>query len=717
MFQGQSIRVIPLADGFVELCFDRDGNAINKLDKRTVSELHQAVSLIGAGSGVRGALITSTKDVFIVGADITEFGALFKLPEAELVAVNGKSNQALTALECLPVPSVVAINGFALGGGLELVLAADLRVMSTAAQIGLPEVKLGLFPGFGGTVRLPRVASAEVAIDWIARGAPSRADAAKAAGVVDEVCSPESLRAVALALLRKAAAGELDWQARRKAKESPLPLSAAEVAALFGAAREKVARESPKHQPAALAVVEMMEQAASVGRDQALQLEAVAFARIAKTQAASSLVQIFLNDQLLKKKFKAHAKNARSLKRGAVLGAGIMGGGIAYTSALRGTPVLMKDIQQKQLDLGMSEATELLAKQVKSGRLKQEDADKALASITPQLDYAGFDQVDVVVEAVVENIEIKHAVLGEVEGLVRNDTVIASNTSSLRIDDLTVPLKRPENFVGMHFFNPVPAMPLVEVIQGAKTSDAAVSAIVGYAVAMGKTPIVVKDGPGFLVNRILTPYMQAFARLIADGADFVRVDQVMEAFGWPMGPAYLNDVVGMDTGVHVAKIISAGFPQRLLRGDRDPLGVMVEHRRFGQKNGIGFYQYEMDPSGKPKKSVAPDSHALLAVLQASGPREFSDTEIVERMMLPMIVEAAFCLEDGVVGSAPELDMALLLGVGFPAYLGGALKYADWLGLDTVVALSDRHAALGPQYIVPASLRALAASGRRYYPES
>jgi 3-hydroxyacyl-CoA dehydrogenase/enoyl-CoA hydratase/3-hydroxybutyryl-CoA epimerase/enoyl-CoA isomerase len=715
MFQGQSIRVVPLADGLVELCFDREGDAINKLDRRTVAEFARAVSAIGADGSVRGVLITSAKDVFIVGADITEFGELFKLPEAELVAVNSKSNQALTALELLPVPSVVAIHGFALGGGLELVLAADFRVMSTAARVGLPEVKLGLFPGFGGTVRLPRVAGAEVAIDWIARGAPAGADAARAAGVVDEVCPPERLRAASLALLQEAASGARDWRTRRKAKDAPLPLSAGEVAALFGAARARVARESPRHQPAALAAVEVMAQAASVGREQALQLEAVAFARIARTQAASSLVQLFLNEQALKKKFKAHARNARSVRRAAVLGAGIMGGGIACTSALRGTPVLMKDIAQKPLDLGMSEAAKLLAKQVKSGRLQQEDADRVLASITPQLDHAGFDQVDVVVEAVVENIEVKHAVLCEVEGLVRDDTVIASNTSSLRIDDLAAPLKRPARFVGMHFFNPVPAMPLVEVIQGAKTSDAAVSAIVGYAVAMGKTPIVVKDGPGFLVNRILTPYMQAFARLIADGADFVEVDRAMEAFGWPMGPAYLNDVVGMDTGVHVARIISAGFPQRMPRPDRDPLDVMVEHRRFGQKNGIGFYQYELDPAGKPKKSVAPDSHALLAVLQAGGPRAFPDAEIVERMMLPMLVEAAFCLEEGVVGSAPELDMALILGVGFPAYLGGALRYADWLGLDAVVALSERHAALGPQYVVPASLRDMAARGQRYYP--
>lgn len=276
-------------------------------------------------------------------------------------------------------------------------------------------------------------------------------------------------------------------------------------------------------------------------------------------------------------------------------------------------------------------------------------------------------------------------------------------------------MRRLENFVGMHFFNPVPMMPLVEVIKGARTSAMAASTIVGYGVAMGKTPIVVKDGPGFLVNRILTAYMLAASRLIADGADFVAVDKAMEDFGWPMGPNYLNDVIGMDTGEHVFKIIAAGFPQRMQVTWQDSVSLMVAQQRLGQKNGIGFYRYEADPGGKPKKILAQDSHALLAAVQGQGTREFAAHEIVERMMLPMMIEAAHALEDGMVDSAAELDMALLLGLGFPQYLGGALKYADWLGLDKVVASSERHAALGPMYRATPKMREMAAQGLRYYP--
>lgn len=305
--------------------------------------------------------------------------------------------------------------------------------------------------------------------------------------------------------------------------------------------------------------------------------------------------------------------------------------------------------------------------------------------------------------------------LAEVEAQVREGAILASNTSSLRIDELAPALARPENLVGMHFFNPVPAMPLVEIIRGSRTSPAALATVVGYAEAMGKTPIVVADGPGFLVNRVLTPYMQAFAKLVADGADFVQVDAAMEAFGWPMGPAYLNDVVGMDTAVHVAEIIIAGFPERMARMAPDPLALMVERGRLGQKSGLGFYRYQAGAGGRPEKSVAEDSRALLAALQEEGSSTVTDGEIVERMMLPMIFEAAQCLEEGVVGSAPELDLAMLLGVGFPAYLGGPLKYADWLGARELLARAQRYAHLGPQYTPPRSVRDMAEGGKRFYP--
>jgi 3-hydroxyacyl-CoA dehydrogenase/enoyl-CoA hydratase/3-hydroxybutyryl-CoA epimerase/enoyl-CoA isomerase len=710
LFAGRSLRVTALDEGFAELCFDREGDSINKLDEASVREVGVATAILAAAA-VRGVLVTSAKSVFIVGADITEFSALFKLDLEALAANIASSNDVFNAFEDLPFPTVAALNGFALGGGLEMALSACMRVMSTQAQVGVPEVKLGLFPGFGGTVRLCRVASPAIAVEWVASGKQVGAQAALEAGVVDLACEPSELRDTALALLRRAAAGEIDWASARERKRQPLAAGAPDA---ILALRPKVAKASGKHQPAALAALDMMARAVTLDRAGALRLENQAFAAVAKTQAADAMVQTFLSDQVLKKLFKAHAKKARPVRHAAVLGAGIMGGGIAYTSAQRGIPVCMKDIAHAQLDLGMGEASKQLARLVKVGRLAQDEADAVLANIRPTLDYDGFQEPDVVIEAIVENLGVKHKVLAELEQVVRPDTVIASNTSSLRIDDIARPLTRPENFVGMHFFNPVPVMPLVEVIQGGRTTEAAVSTAVGLAVGMGKTPIVVKDCPGFLVNRILTAYIRGFLQLVADGADFVQIDKVLEAFGWPMGPAHLEDVIGLDTGSHVNDLISAGYPDRMPYLEHDALRLLASQGRYGQKNGVGFYRYHPDAMGKPVRSIDADSRRLLSSLQLDGPRDFSDEEIIERVMLPMIIEAAHALEQGVVGSAAELDMALLLGIGYPAYLGGALKYADWLGLSRVVERAVRYASLSPAYQPSAGMREMAAAGRRYY---
>lgn len=712
---GQNLRVAALEPaGVYELCFDRQGEAINKLDERTVAEMREATQWLAAQGNLRGVLVTSAKDVFIVGADITEFGVKFSKPAQEIAADVARSNEVLTAFEDLPVPTVVAINGFALGGGLEMTLAATLRVMSASAQVGVPEVKLGLFPGFGGTVRLVRVAGPAVACEWVAGGKPAKADAALAAGVVDAVVPVDALRATALDWLHRAMAGEIDWAARQQRKRVPMALPAGDCEAVFTAAREKAARTAPAHQPAAAMALEMMQAGAPLDRDSALALENKVFGEVARTQAAASMVRTFLNEQAVKKVQKAHAKTARPVKAAVVLGAGIMGGGIAYTSALKGIPVRMKDIAQPALDLGMSEAGRQVARQVKAGRLQQDKAEAVLRAITPQLGTEGFSGIDLVVEAIVENLAAKQKVLGELEPVLGPDTIIASNTSSLRIDDIGAHLKRPANFVGMHFFNPVPMMPLVEIVRGSRTGEAAVSAAVGYAAAMGKTPIVVKDCPGFLVNRILTAYMRGFLQLVADGADFVKVDQAMEAFGWPMGPAYLEDVVGMDTGAHVNDVISAGYPSRMPPLEHDALRLMANHGRYGQKSGLGFYRYEPVGDGRPRRSPADDTHALLARVQPRGRREFDAQEIVDRMMLPMIVESAHALEEGVVATPAELDIALLLGLGFPAYAGGPLQYADWLGLPEVVARCDKLRALGAACEPTLRMREMAASGSRFH---
>ncbi|MBK0114038.1 MULTISPECIES: fatty acid oxidation complex subunit alpha FadB [unclassified Delftia] len=716
MFQGQCVQLAALQDeGVYEVCFDRQGESINKFDARTIDELGQVVALLKSLPDLRGVLATSAKEVFIVGADITEFGEKFRKPAAEITADVLRSNEVFIGFEDLPVPSVVAINGFALGGGLEFVLANALRVMSETAQVGVPEVKLGLFPGFGGTVRLVRVAGPGAACEWVASGKPAGAAAALHAGVVDEVTPAATLREHALQCLRRAIAGEIDWQGRQQRKREPLASPAAQLEQEFADARARAQKAAAAHQPAALAAVDMMRRGASLEREAALRLEAEVFGEIAKTQAARAMVQTFLNEQAIKKIARQAGKSGRPVQRAAVIGAGIMGGGIAFTSALKGVPVQLHDIRAEALELGMAEAQKQLDRQLKSGRISAEKSAQVRAAIAPQLGSGGYVGVDFAIEAVVENLEVKRRLLAELEGHLAQGAIIASNTSSLRIDDMASALRAPDRLVGMHFFNPVPVMPLVEVVRGSQSSDAAVATAVAYATAMGKTAIVVRDCPGFLVNRVLTAYMNAFLGLIAEGADFVAIDQAMEGFGWPMGPAYLEDVVGIDTGSHVNQVISAGYPERMPQLEDDALRLMARQGRFGQKSGLGFYQYQSSSSGKPVRSPAADSHDLLQqALQPQGRREFTPQEIVDRMMLPMVLEAANALLDGVVGTAAEVDLAMQLGLGFPAYAGGPLQYADWLGLDELLRRCDRLQSHGPAYTPRQQLRDRAASGARFY---
>lgn len=712
LYRGQSLTLARIEQGFAELNLRRDDAAINKLDARTLGELNDVLELLEQPGDFRGLLVSSGLDVFVVGADINEFSTLFSRAREDIVSHTWQANQLFERLAAVPLPSVVAINGFALGGGLELALAFDYRVMADTARIGLPEVSLGLIPGYGGTVRLPRVSTLEVALDWIVSGKPQSAATAVAAGVVEQQVAASELRATALAVLDQAASGQRDWRARREHRVGMPPAVAS--ADSFANARATAARLAGKHQPARSWVVDLLDAARHATHGEALRLEGETFAKVAKTQAASSLVRTFLNDQAIKKISRQHDRQAQPVAQAVVLGAGIMGGGIAYTSALHGTAIRMKDIRQQALDQGMAEADKLLARQVGNGKLSEARAAEVREAITPQLDYSGFAEADILIEAVVENLEVKRAVLADVEREVAPHSVLLSNTSSLRIDDIAMGLARPENFAGMHFFNPVPVMPLVEIIRGSRSGDRSVASAVSLAMNMGKTPIVVKDCPGFLVNRILAAYIRAFLQLVSEGADFEAIDRAAEAFGWPMGPAYLEDVVGLDTGAHVCDVIFAGYPQRMPPVPGNALKVLLGAGRLGQKNGKGFYRYEAGPGGRPLRTSDPEARALLATPGIAG-RAFSDDDITERLMLAMLVEAIHALEEGVVGSAAELDTALLLGLGFPAWLGGPLVYADWLGAAHLVSRCAHYAALGEAYRAPESLMDMAVNDGRFYP--
>ncbi len=714
LHSGPAFSVTALGDGIVELKFDLTGESVNKLNAAALQDFAAATRAIAQHASVRGIVLTSGKGVFVVGADITEFGRWFAGGPAAIEEHLQGVHQVFSSFEDLPVPTVAAINGVCLGGGTELALTCDYRVMSTAASIGVPEVKLGIFPGFGGTVRLPRVIGLDNAVEWIATGTDRKADAALKEGAVDAVVAPEQLRDAAIEMVKQCIAGRLDWKARRAEKQAPLKLNKLEQTMAFTTAMGMVAAQAGTNYPAPMLALKNMQEGATLGRDAALAVEAKYFAQAAATPQATALIGVFLADQVVKKAAGAwEKKGSKQIGQAAVLGAGIMGGGIAYQSAVKGTPIVMKDIREEALTLGMTEAGKLLSKQVERGKTTPEKMSQALGRIRPTLNYGDFGGVDIIIEAVVENAKVKKAVFAEVESLVRDDTIIASNTSTISISYLAEGLARPQNFVGMHFFNPVHMMPLVEVIRGRQSSDEAVAATVKLASRMGKTPIVVNDCPGFFVNRVLFPYFHGFHALMRDGADFQAIDKAMEKFGWPMGPAYLMDVVGMDTGVHAAAIMAEGFPDRMKPDWKNATQVLVENKRYGQKTGKGYFSYAPDKKGKPKKSADPATYELIAPVV--GPRkEFAADEIVARCMVPMINEVARCLEEKIVASPGEADMALVYGIGFPPFRGGACRYVDQTGVANFVALCDRYASLGKAYEAPQLLRDMAAGNKKFF---
>lgn len=714
LYQSETIYIQWLHKGIAELVFNAPG-PINKLDTHTVASLDEAVTVLEQQSDLQGVIFRSDKPAFIVGADIKEFLSLFEASKETLSEWLSYANSIFNRIEDLPVPTLCAINGYALGGGCECVLSTDFRIASPDVRIGLPETKLGIMPGFGGSVRLPRLIGLDSALEIITAGKDIGVQQALKYGLVDAIVETEKLPQSALGVIESAISGAINWQKKRQPKLEPLKLSPIEQTMSFNVAKGMVYQVAGKHYPAPMAAVNTIEKAANCFRDEALKHETAAFVPLAHSEVAQALVSVFLNDQQVKSNSKKIAQKVSPPTQVAVLGAGIMGGGIAYQSASKGIPVLMKDINEKSLDLGIEEAQKLLNGQFERGRISAAKMATTLASIHPSLSYAGIENSQIIVEAVVENPKIKAAVLAEVESLVTPETLLASNTSTIPITELAKVLKRPENFCGMHFFNPVHRMPLVEIIRGEKTSDETIAKVVSYANKMGKTPIVVNDCPGFFVNRVLFPYFAGFNLLLQDGADFREIDKVMEKeFGWPMGPAYLLDVVGIDTAFHAEQVMAQGFPERMSKIGKNAIDVMFEQQRFGQKNGKGFYQYEKDKKGKPKKIDDPQADELLASISQTK-RSFTKEEIIARMMTPMINEVVRCLEEGIIQSPTDADIALVYGLGFPPFRGGVFCYLDTLGSQSYLKTAEAFSHLSPLYSVPEGLKEKAATNARYYP--
>ncbi|MBV0933592.1 fatty acid oxidation complex subunit alpha FadB [Marinobacterium weihaiense] len=706
MYSGESLKLRMLDNGIGELVFHQAEAPVNTLNQRALTELGEVVEQLQQDESMTGLLISSAKSGFIAGADITEFPVLSAMPDARLQAVITATQRTFATLEQLPFPSVVIIGGAALGGGLELALSADFRVLADDARLGLPEVGLGICPAWGGTVRLSRLLEPNQALQWLLSGRTFRAEAALNDGVADQVVPAEQLREAGLALLQRAIEGEVNVQRQRQRKRMARPPEAADSIQLEG-----IERLLQTHYPAPEAILKAVRQHLSLPFEAALQVEVDTFVQLAHGDVARSLVGLFMNNQLLQRKARRLSQAARPVRQAAVLGAGVMGSEIACQSARSGVPVVLKDINDAVLERGMQTIRTLLQRQVSQGRLAQDRAERIQAGVAPLLSLEHHAGVDLVVEAVVEQADIKSSVLAEVEQQLDESAVLATNTSTLSIDRLATGLSRPEQFCGLHFFNPVHRMPLIEVVRGRRTSESTLATAVAYATALGKTPIVVNDGPGFLVNRILFPYFNAFNRLLLDGVDFERIDRVMESFGWPMGPARLADVVGLDVLVHADTVLQAGFPDRMQHAGPVIAAKLSAAGMLGCKSGQGFYCYERDADGRPVHRPAPEARALVALEGAAG---VTDQVIRDRLMVPLCLEAVRCLEDGIVETAAEVDMGLVLGLGFPRFRGGALRYIDTLGLETFASRARALQHLGPLYQLPAAFRARLARGRRFY---
>lgn len=715
IYQGHSLSLAWLNDGIAELNFSATG-PVNTLDSQTIASLALALDKLESLSGLTGVMISSSKKAFIAGADIKEFLTIFSAPLQQIQQMQRFANTQFNRLEDLPVPVVAAIDGYALGGGCELALACDYRVATASARLGLPETKLGIMPGFGGTVRLPRLIGNDNALELITSGKDISGDAALKLGLVDCLVSQENLYKTAIKVL-KLAITQQSYKARRLQKTEPQPLSRAESKLSFATAKAMVIQRAGKHYPAPLTAINTIEAAASEGRQQALETEMAAFIPLTQSDTARALIGLFLNDQFVKAKAKKLISQCQPVQSVAVLGAGIMGGGIAWQAAKSGISVRIKDISAQALDSAMSEARRLLVKQVERKKMDIAQLATLISRIQPQLDYTGFGQTNLVIEAVVEDPVVKTTVLAQIEQHLNQQAILVSNTSTIPITTLAKGLQRPQQFCGMHFFNPVPKMPLVEVIRGKHSSAETINNVVKLAWDMGKTPIVVNDCPGFFVNRVLFPYFAGFSLLIKDGVDYQRIDQIMEQqFGWPMGPSWLLDVVGIDTSYHARKVMAAGYPDRMQIKQRDVIDLLFEIKHFGQKNGKGFWRWETDSQGKIKRVIDSD---VLDMLYGTQPKttDFTDEDIIERLMIPMINEVIRCLEQNIIASPSEADMALVYGLGFPPFKGGAFRYLDTVGNDAFIEKAKKWHHLGALYQPPALLQSKASRLQLWYPLS
>lgn len=706
-------------NGVANLIFDLPNEKVNKLSAPVLAELEKAVNVIDGNKAIRVLIITSAKkDIFIAGADISEIKEIRDQKDAFEKVSRGQN--ILTKIAQLKIPTIAVISGACLGGGLELALACQYRVAiaGTKTVLGLPEVSLGIIPGFGGTQRLPQLLGLKDSLSMILSGKSVDAKKAFKIGLVDDIIREEFLEEKLghfVTEILKSGAQNIYLNKRNDARKKRFIFESLLCGRfiIFYLAKKDLFEKTKGQYPAPFYALEVVKR--TYGRTygvRGFKVELEAFCELVVGEISKNLIEIFFTNEALKKDSGIESElEVADIKNAALLGAGVMGGGIAWLFANSNIDIRIKDITQNAIALGYNQIVKVFNQLKKIRKISPEQANMKIANVSTGLDFVGFGKAQFVIEAVVENMAVKKRILAEAETYVSKDAIIASNTSSLSISEMGAALQNPERFAGMHFFNPVNRMPLVEVIRGAKTSDKTISTIVKLSKKLGKTPIVVKDVAGFLVNRILLPYMNEAAYLLQEGAEVKRVDAVMERFGMPMGPFVLADVVGIDVGVKVSHSLFEAYGERMRVAD--VLDEIYNNHKelLGKKSGKGFYIHPQSQENREIEAI------LTTVRKAKNLHSIylHDAEILDRCILTMVNEAAKCLEENVVKNARYLDMAMIMGSGFPAFRGGVLRYADSRGIAEIVKrLEELNKKHGVRFEISKLLIGMAKDGKKFY---
>lgn len=695
------------------ITFDLPGKGANILSVAVLQELGAILDELGKRKDLAGLVIRSGKPgTFIAGADIREFLASLGAPKSDVVAMCRRGQALFQRLSNGPFISVAAIDGICVGGGAELAVWCDRRVMSDnpKAEIGFPEVKLGLYPGWGGTVRAPRIVGLANALEMITGGENVDARAALTMGLASDVVPADKLLDSAIRVVR-AEKQSGAYLKDRQTWSSPISAELTELGFLGATASAMIQQETKGNYPAPAAALELMLETSQLAAEPALQREAEGMADLFGSPVNAALINVFFLTDRNKRDTGLDKSNvtAATISSVGVIGAGIMGGGIAGATLKSEIPLALTDANRESLATG---AKQVIEEAAYNRKVKGPDLTKTL-KLAPLLSVTHREEeiatADLVIEAIIEKEDAKKELFARLEPQLRPDAILASNTSTIPITRLAAGLKRPERFCGLHFFNPVRRMKLVEVIRGAKTSDATVATAVAFAKRIGKMPVVLNDGPGFLVNRLLFPYMNEAIELICEGASLKEIDRAATAFGMPMGPITLYDLVGLDTAVYAGMVMYQAFPDRVVASPLVP--AMVKQGRMGQKSGKGFYSYQ---NKKGRAEEDPELEKFIAPYR-KGTKKFTRDELMQRLFLPMLLEATRMLEDRIVRDVRDVDLGLIFGLGFPPFKGGLLYWADTIGAAKLLEMVKPFEPLGTRFKPTELLKRMAAEGSKFYP--